>query len=200
MAGTCACDGPYYGSSCGFHLTCGWWNGTGFPSSGCDAVDIVTDATDSSSSRLQCECTHLTLFEALYEIEWTNVELYEGMAMPVMSLPFSRWGELWSGLSSLHPIAYVLMASVLLTLTMLLLWARYQDRRTEYLAYMPQWYKGLRRVERAARNSPSLGVRACAWPLLLLLWFTTNHPWIVVFLVKPSDELKHAHLVRRPPL
>ena len=23
----------------------------------------------------------------------------------------------------------------------------------------------------------------------------TNHPWIVVFLVKPSDELKHAHLV-----
>ena len=38
-------------------------------------------------------------------------------------------------------------------------------------------------------------MRALAWPLLFLLWFITNHPWIVVFLVRPSDQFKHAHLV-----
>ena len=27
------------------------------------------------------------------------------------------------------------------------------------------------------------------------MWFLTNHPWIVVFLVKPSDGFRHAHLV-----
>ena len=27
-------------------------------------------------------------------------------------------------------------------------------------------------------------VRVLAWPLLFLLWFVTNHPWIVVFLVR----------------
>ena len=27
-----------------------------------------------------------------------------------------------------------------------------------------------------------------------MLWFVTNHPWVVVFLVKPSDQFKHAQL------
>ena len=46
-----------------------------------------------------------------------------------------------------------------------------------------------------ARSSPHLWRRALAWPLLFITWFATNHPWIVVFLVKPSDQFKHAHLV-----
>ena len=60
---------------------------------------------------------------------------------------------------------------------------------------MPAWYKWVRGVERAARYSPRWWVRVGTWPLLFLLWFVTNHPWIVVFLVKPSDQFKHAHLV-----
>ena len=31
--------------------------------------------------------------------------------------------------------------------------------------------------------------------MLFILWFATNHPWIVVFLVKPGEQFKHAHLV-----
>ena len=34
-----------------------------------------------------------------------------------------------------------------------------------------------------------------AWVCMLILWFVTNHPWVVVFLVRPSDDFKHAHLV-----
>eukprot|EP00964_Phaeocystis_antarctica_P118164 scaffold81971_cov35-Phaeocystis_antarctica.AAC.1 len=87
------------------------------------------------------------------------------------------------------------MIGLLTLLTLLLLWARQRDRASEYMAYMPGWYKAVRSVERAARYSPRCWVRVLAWPLLFLLWFVTNHPWIVVFLVRPSDQFKHAHLV-----
>ena len=207
--GSCECEGLYYGASCGRALSCGWWNGSGFESSGCRAMGLVSaddassalagdtgEATSSNSynaSALACECTHLTLFEALYDVNWGDVEVYETLSIPQASLPFSRWGDLWQSLGTLHPVAYVLMASVILVLTLLLVWARRQDRRTAYVAYMPAWYKFLRRVERTARRSERCWMRLSAWPLLLILWFLTNHPWIVVFLVKPSDELKHAH-------
>ena len=173
--GSCACEGAYYGANCGRVLQCSWWNGSGFESSGCSAVGVAA-AGDSSSgaATLACECSHLTLFEALYEVNWADVEVYNTVALPQASLPFSRWGELWESLGRLHPVAYVLMASVLLVLTLLLLWARREDGKTQYVAYMPSWYKFLRRVERTARRSDRCSMRASAWPLLLLLWFLVS--------------------------
>ena len=128
-------------------------------------------------------------------MDWSDQEIYKTIAFPMVSLPFSRWEALWSGLASMHPTVYYIMIGLLTLLTLLLLWARKMDRQSEYLAYMPGWYKAVRSVEQTARYSSSLWKRVLAWPLLFLLWFITNHPWIVVFLVRPSDQFKHAHLV-----
>ena len=102
---------------------------------------------------------------------------------------------MWAGLFEMQWEIYVMMVAVVGVLTLLLLWARHKDAQHEYVAFMPGWYKAVRSVERAARYSDRCWLRALAWPLLFLLWFITNHPWIVVFLVRPSDQFKHAHLV-----
>ena len=187
--GNCTCEGAYYGATCGLALRCAFWNGSAFDGAGC--IEVGKDEQGS----LQCECTHLTLFEALYEVDWSDEDVYKTIAFPLVSLPFSRWEALWSGLANMHPTVYYIMIGLLTLLTLLLLWARQRDRASEYMAYMPGWYKAVRSVERAARYSPRCWVRVLAWPLLFLLWFVTNHPWIVVFLVRPSDQFKHAHLV-----
>ncbi len=193
--GTCVCDGPYYGFTCGRVLECTWWDGASYTAEGCRAMRVRRSSDGSDRGVLECECTHLTLFEALYDIEWGDVAIYSTLGWPMASLPLSKWGELWDNLGKLHWTAWLMMASVILVLTILLLWARHMDNKAEYVAYMPKWYQQVRRVERAARHSRSCWKRMSSWPLLVFLWFVTNHPWIVVFLVKPSDELKHAHLV-----
>ena len=189
-AGVCACDGGYYGATCGRVLQCAWWNeSAGFEGSGCAAAGV------DGAGRLVCECNHLTLFEVLWEVDWSDAETFTTIEFPMLSLPFSRWGQLWELLWSLSWQAYVLVAVVLVVLSILLLWARYKDRQNEYVAYMPRWYRAVRAVETAARHSDRCVVRIAAWPVLFILWFATNHPWIVVFLVKPSSSFKHAHLV-----
>ena len=189
-AGVCACDGGYYGATCGRVLQCAWWNeSAGFEGSGCAAAGV------DGEGRLVCECNHLTLFEVLWEVDWSDAETFTTIEFPMLSLPFSRWGQLWELLWSLSWQAYVLVAVVLVVLSILLLWARYKDRQNEYVAYMPRWYRAVRAVETAARHSDRCVVRIAAWPVLFILWFATNHPWIVVFLVKPSSSFKHAHLV-----
>jgi hypothetical protein len=57
------------------------------------------------------------------------------------------------------------------------------------VADMPTWYRQVRAIENTARGSQIWWERLLAWPLLFCMWFLTNHPWIVVFLVKPSDGL-----------
>ena len=48
-----------------------------------------------------CECNHLTLFEALWDISWWEGEIYSTIGLPVASLPFSRWHQLWAGILAL---------------------------------------------------------------------------------------------------
>ena len=121
--------------------------------------------------------------------------MYSSINFPFASLPFMKWQQLWTKLADLGTVGWALNVGVLVVLTLLLLWARRQDRRSEYMAYMPTWYRRVRMVEQTARNSKNCLYRVLAWPLLLVLWFATNHPWIVIFLVKPGEQFKHAHLV-----
>ena len=198
--GTCDCEPPYYGATCGRTLQCAFWNGSGFDDQGCSvsAVSGVTLDNDlvaySGAARLVCECDHLTLFEALWEISWWDEATFQAFSFPMLSLPFSRWGELYEGLLRLPVTVYAMMLAVLTLLLVLLLWAQYKDRQHEYIAYMPAWYRAVRQVEFKARQGSNVCTRAVAWVCLLLLWFLTNHPWVVVFLVRPSDEFRHAHL------
>ena len=83
-------------------------------------------------------------------MDWSDEDVYETIAFPLASLPFSRWAALWSGLANMHPTVYYIMIGLLTLLTLLLLWARQKDRASEYMAYMPAWYKAVRSVERAA--------------------------------------------------
>lgn len=62
-------------------------------------------------------------------------------------------------------------------------------------ACQPVWYRQVRAIEDTARGSPETWRRCLAWPALFVMWFITNHPWIVIFLVKPSDDFRHSHLV-----
>ena len=155
-AGVCACNGGYYGATCGRVLQCTWWNeSAGFEGSGCAAAGV------DGEGRLVCECNHLTLFEVLWEVDWSDAETFTTIEFPMLSLPFSRWGQLWGSLSWQ---ACVLVAVVLVVLSILLLWARYKDRQNEYVAYMPRWYRAVRTVETAARHSDRCVVRIAAWP------------------------------------
>ncbi len=76
----------------------------------------------------------------LWEVEWWTAEVYESLGVPFASLPFLKWDELWSSLGQLGWEAWVLNLSVMGVFTLLLLWARRQDRHSEYKAYMPSWY------------------------------------------------------------
>ena len=218
--GTCVCDMPYFGTTCGNVLTCAFWNASAsmadadLPGRGAPAdADTILNRADVSNApsgsfdgrgctavgiengQAVCDCTHLTLFEMLWETEWWSQETYATIAFPTVNMPFSRWSTLWSDLNQLGWQAYVLTGAVLGVLTILLFWARYQDEHHEYTAYMPTWYRQVRAVENMARGSHERWKRVLAMPLLFILWFLTNHPWIVVFLVKPSDNFRHAHLV-----
>ena len=86
--GNCTCQGPYYGNTCGRKLRCAFWNGSAFDSEGCTEVGV-------EGGRLQCNCSHLTLFEVLYEVDWSDADVYSTLAFPMISLPFSRWDALW---------------------------------------------------------------------------------------------------------
>ena len=105
-----------------------------FDGRGCLTVGVEAD-------RLMCDCSHLTLFEVLWETEWWSQETYETIDFPQMNMPFSRWSSLWTDLGVLGWQAYVLTFCVLAVFTTLLLWARYRDRHHEYQAYMPTWYR-----------------------------------------------------------
>ena len=61
------------------------------------------------------------------------------LALPYASVPFLKWQRLWTSLGQMSTIAWVLNGSVIAVLTLLLLWARRQDRMSEYKAYMPAW-------------------------------------------------------------
>ena len=71
-------------------LQCAWWNeSAGFEGSGCAAAGV------DGAGRLVCECNHLTLFEVLWEVDWSDAETFTTIEFPMLSLPFSRWGQLW---------------------------------------------------------------------------------------------------------
>ena len=113
--GTCECDGPYYGLTCGRVLDCSWWDGEGYSTAGCRALGVQRlgggvagggggggEGGDGHDGVLSCECTHLTLFEVLWDVEWGDVEIYSTLGWPMGSLPFSKWAELWDNLGKLH--------------------------------------------------------------------------------------------------
>ena len=141
--GTCDCEMPYYGAGCSQRLQCTFWNGSAFDGSGCVVRDLLEG---NVSATLRCECTHLTLFEAIMEVEWWKGDTYTSIAFPMLTLPLSRWSDLGAQFVKLPFHVHALMGFVLLLLSLLLLWADYRDRQQEYIAYMPQWYKCIREV------------------------------------------------------
>ena len=159
---TCVCEPLYFGATCGNMLSCAFWNasaslvdaelpGRGAPPEAATVVERAAannvTAVGSFDGRgcttvgvahgqLICDCSHLTLFEVLWETEWWSQETYATIAFPTVNMPFSRWSSLWTDLGALGWQGYTLTGSVLVIFTLLLLWANYRDRHHEYQAYM----------------------------------------------------------------
>ena len=185
---TCVCEGPYYGSSCGRRLRCSFWNGSAFSWDGCVEVGWVNGS-------LLCDCNHLTIFSMMWDVDFSSSNLFGSIGFPYVSLPFSRFDQLLSGLLSLGWQLYTLMGGLAVFFVILLGIAHRRDRDKDFVGYMPKWFIRLRQVADASHHSDSYIVRLLAWLCVAVLFFVTNHPYIVVALVKPGDGYKHAHLL-----